>query len=366
MKTKHVTVDAGYRQTKVVVGMDATSVHQHPSLMSIEPGEYTPFGMSLSGRKTNGVILSYISGQSPWHQGKFFTIGEGARNHRSRQDAFKLEKENWGLLNTLAAVNPEVDGVDVHLSVDILHQSPSPAVVQRYESVFLGEHCIKIGKTPVTVTIDEINVFLEPMGSYYWALANGVLEDQEGKVNYVIDVGGSTMTALAVEYGEPIPNSQHTLTQGGTIRLAELIASHPTFKRKFDETRGQHGHSTPDISYIMDGLAASGNAQYRYGNAFSFFGDNGDNIAYAQEQWRAGIMAEIKDRLKPWLPSFNQTLITGGSAQFLYHAMKGNERNAKLLPSLCPDFGTSNVRGFAHQVALIKGQNSVTSIRKVS
>jgi hypothetical protein len=316
------SADIGYRYVKTI------EIDGEPDIYESVYADI--IGVTHPTINAKSCLIEYISANNEANQkyvGKRWVIGSSAKDMRQYKTTLTSDKADLALKLGLACFKQKFKAQgETSIKIDrLLTSLPDP---DRNADVVIkalqGKHTFKRNGVLIHLEIKEVQVFLEGLGTYWFAKQEGLVPD--GAVG-VMDLGGKTCNlVLFNEEGEFIPDSHASFSTGGTYGLASAIASDRRLTTAIKDAA--------KIDILMDAIAQQ---TFRYGQKEISFKEYFDDY---KMQWFGGILGELETRWQNDSHRIVRVLITGGSAELVANIIEGEEYF-----KVVPDSQFANVRG---------------------
>jgi hypothetical protein len=289
------------------------------------------------------VLIEVVSGHESLVNSRW-VIGSSAYDLPSSANTFVKEKSLLVPQFTLAAIEstsgarPEVD---IELSrLTISHPQPdlvAESICNVFKEDFSYYRTQGKARVLINLSIDEVSVVPEGLGSLRHALANQTVQWGSGLLA-VIDLGGGTAIGSLWREGEQeVIHARAVLEKAGIIGLVTMIAADSRMRSR---TRGSY----PKPHLLMAGIC---NETYDYGST-------GANYRDLFDEYRPGWWNSLLERFQlvwgHWLEEIDHILVTGGGANLVADAI---ERSEGWMVT-CPNPQFANVLGMLSPGAVHK------------
>ncbi|MBD1911368.1 MULTISPECIES: ParM/StbA family protein [unclassified Leptolyngbya] len=253
--------------------------------------------------------------------GSRYHFGAQAYKYRRQQQTVVENKVELSRLHLYACLEPWNGSTE--FAVQVFASTPDPdrnsAAIREQ---LLGMHEFRRNDLDYRVTVTQVEIEREGMGTYYYARQLGLVPDSGYTI--VVDIGGGTwLTRLVDDEGEVI--DENVMDRGGAYELAVSIS----FDKRLTSILG----TTADPSLVMDG--------FRNGHNYA---DTG--LTWAPwldehlEPWFKGIFQTVRAQYTPYMPRVTRFLVTGGSTHLISERLTGRK-----LFTVMGDPQFANVRG---------------------
>jgi len=282
----------------------------------------------------SSVLIEVVSGHSSLVERRW-VVGSSAHDLMTASATFTKEKALLIPPLTLAAIEPAGGTrpeVDLELSrLYVSHPQPD-LVAEPIRSILKGEHRYyrTQGKSRILITlsVDEVCVVPEGLGTLRYALANQTIQWGNGLLA-VIDLGGGTAIGSLWREGEQeVIQARAVLEKAGVIGLVMMIAADARMR-----SRTQGGYPKPHL--LMSGIR---DETYVYGST-------GANYHDLFEEYRPGWWNSLLEKFQliwgHWLEEIDHILITGGGAALVTDAIARSDGWMQR----CPNSQFANVLG---------------------
>lgn len=284
-------------------------------------------------------------------------IGEGAKIYGNKARAVhtkdfgngnaKVDAQLTFLLGMIPFQSEQgVDVVTVQ-RLRTMHPLPTAATVKEIQDNLVGEHRCTVNGRERVITIEQVEVYAEPVPSYFSLAAQGAVRPQAGTY-IIIDTGGLTALIQAFnEYGiiSPEEGGRIALEMGGVRALAEMIGR--------DIQKEQLTKGPASTQQIMDALhtgyttVAAEGKRFLYGTGVnSFYFDH--LVRPNLKVWRDECFGTYAPMAHQYGETWAGTWFVGGGTHYFMDAIKAMQAAGMSGYSCSPHPELENINGLIH------------------
>ncbi|MGF1492950.1 MAG: ParM/StbA family protein [Microcoleaceae cyanobacterium] len=207
-----ISLDIGYRHLKMY------GIGQNP--VAFDSIFANLISKSRPKVNTHSAIIEYTKANHLINQnlvGKAWVAGSSARNKNIYKVTMNYDKSEVAIRLGLLAFKPKKGQpfIDIDCLVTSLPEMRDQRAVENMKQAFLGEHRYKRNEDEIRLTIHEVQIYPEGLGTF--CLANQHEMTVPGTLTGICDLGGKTCNLVLIdEDGQPIEDASSSFKVGGT------------------------------------------------------------------------------------------------------------------------------------------------------